>query len=412
MTALTLGAGAVLVASIAISLFSSDRVAWNGGCGDDGLEYCRMALGHEARQPWSRRFLLPSGLHLLGISRPHLVDSFLVVNVLALVFTALATAVLTWRIARMLGAVRSRARAAALLSLPIVLLFPFAFHWTLFYPVLIDDFSLVFAMSWFLLATTKEPRWQWVAIAPAALAVLSRESWLVVIASAVLARMLVARRRESIKIGVVSLLALAVCGALVFTRKGLPNPTTEDVFAYAGAHLRRWFTSFYGFKELCWMMFFSLGVIPLIQFRKLKVVSALWQAEPRQRILVSQLIVVVGALVVVSISLGSDVHRYLFAAAPFVTALALATVARYPPLDLELILCVTASLLVWSPFARLDGSRARYLEFFSPQYTGMTSERLRADLRVSAPALLAWLILIVIKSRNPPRVRRRVPRFR
>lgn len=359
-----------------------------------------MALGHEAQQPWSRRFLLPSTLHVLGVSKQHVVTSFLIVNVLALVFTAVATAVLTWRIARMLGTGRSRARAAALLSAPIISLLPFAFHWTLFYPVLIDDFSLAFVMSWFLLATAKHQRWHWFAIAPAALAVFSRESWLVVIASGALARMVVDRRRKSIEIGVVTLLVLAVCGAIVFTRRGLPNPTTEDVLASAKAHLRRWFTSVYGLKELIWMVLFSLGFLPLIQLRKLHAVAALWHEGPRPRLLVSQLVTVVGAVVVVGISLGSDVHRYLFAAAPFVTALAIATVARYPPLDLELVLCVAASLLVWSPFARLDGSRARYLEFFSPQYIGMVSERLRADIRAATPALLVWLILVVIRSRS------------
>ena len=197
-----------------------------------------------------------------------------------------------------------------------------------------------------------------------------------------------------------TLLVLTVCGAVVFSRRGLPNPTTEDFFGYAKAHLRRWFTNVYGLKELGWMVLFSLGLLPLIQLRKLRVVSVLWHAGPRPRLLVSQLIAVVCAVLVVSISLGSDVHRYLFAAAPFMAALAIASVARYPSLDFELILCVAASLAVWSPFARLDGSRARYLEFFSPQYLGMTSERLRADLRSAAPALLVWLILIIVRSRS------------
>jgi hypothetical protein len=396
VTAVTLATGAVLVTSVAVSLFASSRVEWNGGCGDDGREYCRMAQGLEAQRPWSRRFLLPSTLHVLGVGKGHVVEAFLVADILALVFVAAATAVLTWRLACMLGAERSRARAAAALSGVVTSLFPFAFHWTLFYPVLVDDLSLAFAVGWLLLTTSNVRGLRLAAVIPAGLAVLTRESWLPVLACGVIAQVAVERRRENVELGAATLAVIAACGAWAFSRKGFPNPSTEHVLPYAEAHLRRWFGSFYGFKELTWLVLFSLGLLPLLLLRKLSVIRTLWRAGPRPRLLVSQLAAVTVAIVFVSIALGSDVHRYLFAAAPFLTALIMGAVARYPSLDLELTFCLAASLAVWSPFARLDGSRARYLEFFSPQYIGQAPERLRSDLRTAAPALLAWLILVVV----------------
>src|SRR5206468_3325852 len=133
----------------------------------------------------------------------------------------------------------------------------------------------------------------------------------------------------------------------------------------------------YGFKELTWLVLFSLGLLPLLLLRKLSVVRTLWRAGPGPRLLISELVAVTVAVVFVSVALGSDVHRYLFAAAPFLTGLIMAAAARYRSLDLELTVCLAASLAVWSPFAGLDGSRARYLEFFSPQYIGLAPERLR-----------------------------------
>jgi hypothetical protein len=399
LTVLTVVAGAVLVASIAVSLFSSSRVEWNGGCGDDGREYCRMARGLEARRPWSRRFLLPSIVRVLDLGRDHAVVSFLVANVLALAIVAAAAALLTLRLAQMLAADRSRARWAAALSAAVTSLFPFAFHWTLFYPVLVDDFSLAFAVAWFLLATSTSPSLRWAAVGPAGLAVISRESWLLVIACGVIARVAVERRRSSVQIGAVTLAVIAGCGAWAFTRKGLPNPSSEDIVPYAEAHLRRWFSSVYGLKELTWLVLFSLGLLPLLLLRKLSVVAALWRAGSGPRALVVQLVAVTTAVVFVSVALGSDVHRYLFAAAPFLTALIMATVARYPRLDLELSLCFAGSLAVWSPFAELDGSRARYLQFFSPQYLGLAPERLRTELRIVAPVILLWTILALVTRR-------------
>jgi hypothetical protein len=285
VTAVTLATGAVLVTSVAVSLFASSRVEWNGGCGDDGREYCRMAQGLEAQRPWSRRFLLPSTLHVLGVGKGHVVEAFLVADILALVFVAAATAVLTWRLACMLGAERSRARVAAALSGVVTSLFPFAFHWTLFYPVLVDDLSLAFAVAWFLLTTSSVRGLRWAAVVPAGLAVLTRESWLPVVACGVIAQVAVERRRENVALGAATLAVIAACGAWAFS-EGFPNPSTEHVLPTRrlSPALVRILLRIQGAHVARALLTRAASAAPP---RKLSVMGTLWRAGPRPQLLVS-----------------------------------------------------------------------------------------------------------------------------
>src|SRR6266705_2981800 len=56
---IALGMGVVTVGFVVYTVVTQHRLGWNGGCGDDGLQYCLMALGQVAKRPWSRRVLMP-----------------------------------------------------------------------------------------------------------------------------------------------------------------------------------------------------------------------------------------------------------------------------------------------------------------------------------------------------------------
>lgn len=71
--------GLLLLAAAGVvwQLATAERFAWAAGCGNDGAEYCRMAAGQLATEPFSRRILLPGIVSQLGLSGA---DGFALVN--------------------------------------------------------------------------------------------------------------------------------------------------------------------------------------------------------------------------------------------------------------------------------------------------------------------------------------------
>ena len=117
-----------------------------------------MARGQVATRPWSRRLLLPLVIRVLPVSSAQVPRAFLVLNLLSLAAMAVGTGLLTWRLARRIHAERSRAQMAAVVSGLLLFLMPLGFHWTAFYPTLVDVFAAALTLWWLLTSTATNPR--------------------------------------------------------------------------------------------------------------------------------------------------------------------------------------------------------------------------------------------------------------
>src|SRR5919108_6182897 len=207
-----IAAASLAIASAAYVVALGQHVGWNHGCGDDGLEYCSMVLGIPVIDPYSRRLLAPWLIHLLTTDLAQLPTAFFLVNLAGLLVMAAGAAVLTHRLALRLQARRARARWAALLAGSLVILSPMGFAFLSYYPVLVDDIAGAFAIGWLLCFLSR--RWFWLSLPLAALAVLTREPWLSVMATIAVTRLLLQRDRLNIWRCAATLMAVAMATGL------------------------------------------------------------------------------------------------------------------------------------------------------------------------------------------------------
>ncbi len=400
---LALATGFLSAAFVAFTVVTGNRIGWNGGCGDDGLQYCQMASGEVVFRPWSRRILLPFLVRVLSFGHDHVPGIFLALNLIALAAIAAGAFVLTSRLGRHLGADEGRLRLMAWLSSFLIILMPFGFHWISFYPTLVDPFAAALMLWWFLAATARD-RWaRWASIALALLAVIAREGNLVVIAAVLVAQVVVDRSSDRRKIAVATLGAIVLGGVIAFRGPGLPNATGDPLIRFMVNSLKE-FGGVDGLKELFWMILFTWGVLSVLALRS---VGSWFRRIRRSGTSLAALAVPAAVCLLVHLPLavvgGYEVDRYLFPAAPFLLAFLLADAAVARRRDAELALAVLASVIIWRLFVVFDGTIANYIHFWFPAFDSAATfaRRLNFDVVVLIGFLFGWLALTAGRRLGP-----------
>jgi hypothetical protein len=347
----------LLLAIVTIfTLITIESLNINGGCGDDGLHYCRMSQGNEVTGHfYARRMLLPFLVRLIGGGR----RGFLFFNVLALIALCALTGMMT-----------ERRGGDGWIAGALLALMPFGLRWTLYNPVTVDMVATALAVAWFVF-----PSWGRSLLGLAA--VLTREVWFPVIAVVAIIQR---DWKSAIAASVGALLAIKVGGGLG------PSPIGPI----------KYFLTWQGIEEYGWMALFSLGLLPLLLLRRT------FQRADRQVLLIV-------FILAATATFAYDVHRYLFASAPFLLALVVPVANRRL---LEFSVLAIGSLLEWRLFHVLHGTRDAYFSFFSPLYGSFLKRgtllldiprlngRVVADLLLVAAPLVVWLLLIVRGGRN------------
>ena len=116
--------------------FSNSRIIdLNGGCGNDGLTYCSMALGNIEFAPFSRRTLLPGLIHLLGLK--NILYSFYFFNIVFI----LGSFILLYLIMKKVNV------SYNYLVLSLFILNPHILRWLFSYPVMTDFLGLFIILA-------------------------------------------------------------------------------------------------------------------------------------------------------------------------------------------------------------------------------------------------------------------------
>lgn len=378
---------AVVVAAVGIGEIR--HVSWAEGCGDDGSMYCGMAQGTVVLHPYSRRILLPLLIGLFHLSR-ELPTAFLVANLTFIAFTAAGTWLLARRLALSFGAPASRASSAGVIAAALLVVAPMGFRWTWFYPTLVDPPATAFLLAWVLLFADGRRRARWLSLVPAVLAVLSRESTAPVMLAGVVLAAVQWRDARRVALSAATTVLLLGATALVLALPGIATKT-DSLYGYSTGLLGRYFGSRLGLAEVAWPVLFAVGLFPV-----LAAIAFPWRRRrDRQPALPLFLLTLVVATLAIGLVGGLDMDRFLFSVAPFIFSLAMAEVAARPQHDVDALLCLAASIIVWQPFRAVDGTRQGMAEFFSPQWVSLqaASHRLSGDMRAIALPLAAWVLL-------------------
>lgn len=134
-----LGLALILISVILIPywFYNSKIIELHGGCGNDGLTYCSMALGNIEFAPFSRRTLLPFIVNLLGFS--DIVYTFYILNIIFILVSILYAFLL-------ISKLNYKNR---FIIVGLILLNPHITRWLFSYPVVTDYLGLMLAIMFF-----------------------------------------------------------------------------------------------------------------------------------------------------------------------------------------------------------------------------------------------------------------------
>ena len=399
----------VTVAAVVWCLLFTRVAEWNSGCADDGIRYCAMAIGHLTGIPTSRRVLFPALLRVLHPPNPALGDGAnydglpALARGLNLAFLAgicLEVALLTRRACDVLGVPRPRRTAVQIIAVGLILLEPFGFRWTYFYPVLTDPLAIFLGLGWLLLATS-QGRARWLAIPVALLAGVTREEWLVLIMVGSVTQLLMERSRRQLVLTGLTAAALLIAAEIVFRAPSDGDDYKGDFIGFARHIVFDYFIGdSKGRQVLAWSILFALGLLPLLVLTLTRGAGRLFLAEVRQRSGLFPAALAMTLLVLASAPLGFDLHRNLSLVIPILLPFALAVAATNRRADLELAAILVGTILVWRPFHTLDGTKDAYLNFWElfAVDTNVVVDRLAADIRFVVVPLLLWAGAVVVRS--------------
>ncbi|HVA20903.1 MAG TPA: hypothetical protein VNN74_02260 [Candidatus Micrarchaeia archaeon] len=397
---MTIAAGiSVAVALIAVvrTLLLAGHINANGGLGYDGINYDGMVRGVVQPAPWGQRIVLPELIRLLHLPSQDIPRAFLLVNMAALAAIVAGAFILARRLALAGGADPVRARAAALIVGSLLISMTAGFRWIWFYPVLVDPFASALGVWWYASATTPSRTRQWLGVPLAGLAAATHQFWGPIIVAGALARIVLARDRSDRRIflaGIASTAVGVLASAAVPTHGRDPSDTLNSMIGHIGSMVH---TS-YGVENLTFAMLVSFGLLPItligaaISQRRRLAGAPTHGASARS--LAAPMLVMTACCLLESVAVGGDEQRHLFyAGAPFILAITLGCCATRRSGDLNLVLAILVSLVIWQPFHVASGSHVGY-GYFSPQFAGAgVQSRLIGDLRRIALPAVAWIAI-------------------
>ncbi len=343
----------VAVGSAAFQLLTAVRIDLRAGCGGDGGQYCLMAAGQLAVEPFSRRILLPDlvrGLGLLGA------DGFAVVNAVVLAATLVTFVVLC------VAGVRAQSGRGSLRSL-VIALAALVFlgnrntlHLYLTYPVLTDFLALLelFIGCLALIATRGDTRWIWVVASAAFAGAITRENVPVILTLSALLVCAIDRRpwRTVVPIAVASAVGLWIA---------FSQPTASVEHESVIGVVSRWIGLNFGDPD----MFFRFVVMILLGLGPLGIAAAAWWRRIRRDD--ASRVFAVTAIVFIAVSLlsGGDTDRILMPAGLLLAACVLRLVEPQA-VGLVPTLLIVAAGWVWQlPFVVIAADATAWFSFWA-----------------------------------------------
>jgi hypothetical protein len=347
----------VLTASASLAVFLPDRTVVRPACVFDGFWYCEVASGKHAREPFSRRPVVPNAVKALPGG---LTAGFRAVALGSLALTAGLAAVLARRVALRLG-VRDRASHAAIIAVVAAsaLAQPHALRLAFSVPTLVDQAGLAAGLLWMVLFTSTRRELQWISVAAAFLAICTREVWALPILGVSLVTFATGGRR---RLAVVT--SASAVAAVGFTMLMPSLPGTYSELETVRTLLDTRFGSASGLAETVWRLVFAVGLLPaVLLFRP---PGAWLRAEARRRTDLTAATIVVSAvgLLVTAPLLGTDTPRLAFPAGLLLIVFTAPWLVHHRTLWDAGIVLALGTALVWRPLHDLIGTADEYQAFY------------------------------------------------
>ena len=396
------GVVALALFVLARTVVFGQHVSANAGLGADGVFYGRMSRGLPAPYPWGQRFVLPDLIHLMHLSVQNLSSGFLWVNSISLALVGIGASMLTRRVALECGASRARAAYAAILAGALLAILPLGFRWIWFDPALVDPFAAALGVWWYLTFTSRSARLQWCGVPLAGLAAAAHQFWAPILVAGTLARMLTQRNPASTRLGQASLASIGL-GVYAY----LTVPTTGAGVDGSISSLIKPLAGFFGsqtaIQSLVWSALFAFGLLPLVLVcsnAPIRGASAWWwRSHPGAISLAAPMLMMTAACVLESIAVGGDEQRHLFyESTPFILALVLGYCATNRHADVNLLVALLLSMIVWQPLFTARGT-GMGCGFFSPQFCWPgVAWQLSVDMHGLLRPILLWALLVAATS--------------
>jgi hypothetical protein len=382
----------------ATAVARSSLITVPGGCYLDGVSYCAMAAGHAGYSPFSRRVLVPWLVGLLHFGS--VIDRFRIVDGVAVLGIAAIVAVLVLAVARELGATRNATWWMAGGAGAISVATPFAVRYVVFNPAYTDAVALAFGTAALATITWRPAGARvWVKRCAAAiftaLAVLSREAWLLPLVGATIVfgdgepGVAWTRRLEAMA-------PVAVVGAGAFLID-LLHPYAGpryDQLAESATLLERYLLHAGGTAALAWSLLFAVGLLPIWLVLSAPRLRRLRQAPVSLAVAAAALIHMVQAALG-----GGEISRVAWPAGICMLVLAAGWTATAPRRAIgPALVALVGSLVIWRPWVVIH-STADYVGYFTPEHThGVLRHRVEVDL----PIAVAFSVIAVLAARRRP----------
>lgn len=330
------------------------RTRSNGCLFDDGVAYCRMALGKLAYPPWSRRVLVPAVVSWLPAGWS-VVLRFKLIALVASSGATIGTGLLALRLIRDRATPRV-AYACAVAAAALVALAPHYFRMALTAPVYVDQVAIFLGVVWCLLVTARARSLRSVSPLVVLLLIPTREAWVLplLLAAGVLWWM-----RDRV-LAAATLAAILIGAAFTFTR---PSASGGAWSHYSGLiqvlHDGRMTLTHP--DHALWGVFFGVGFVAFLAV----LLFARWR---RLRGPVGIVLAIACGHVLQAPLAGTDVCRYAAEAVPFavVASLLAAIEAGSSRATWALGALTAATVLLWQPFRTPAPGAKAFQSMYTP----------------------------------------------
>jgi hypothetical protein len=372
----------------------------------DGANYCRLANGLRAIEPFNRRPLVPLVVRAMPAS---VTEDFRIVAGVSILFSAAASVVLANRIVRRLEirdrrliVVNATAVAAALFTAPGGL------RLAVSVPVLADHGGMAAGLLWMLLFTSRSERARAVSVPVAVLAVCAREYWAAaVLLSAAVALLIRGRRAVSIANVSAAIAGLVIIRAIPAAAPSLfPGvPAYSELGIIRGLMSLRFGTASATVTTV-WFLVFAVGLMPAVllfrpPFRWLH--SELSNGDTTAT---TVLLSAVTLLIVAPLG-SSDTPRLAVPAGALLLVLSIPWLVAHRSLWASGVLLSLVTVILWQPAHHLIGSAVEYRSFYLPGqfelFVGRADPRASwkaTRVAVAAVATIAAYLLTRFESRR------------
>ncbi len=368
---------------------SISPVCWLG----DAANYCKVATGGRAMEPFNRRPVVPEIVRVLPGSEQ---DGFRLVAFVSLAATIAIGSVLMLRLSDRLSLHDRFSRQALVVAFgAAVIVLPHGLRLAYSVPVFVDHAGLAVGLLWLALLTSSRRAAQWASLLAVLLAVATREIWV----GPVIMVSLVALAADARRRWVAILSIVCAVGAYLAVRQ-IPHAPPVGFLGGAGdtgeLDVMRYWWSYRIDRPVgtIWGTCFAVGLIPLVLISKrfVRWLRTTW----REDLTAPALLLVGSVLVVTAPFLGFDLTRLAFPGGVILMIVAFPWVASQR--EWAVVPLAVGSIVLWAPTARLIASVEEMNAYYVAGY--VPSSRITFGIIIALAAIGAAIGVRVATSRR------------